>query len=273
MALFQRVYAPARVRKNTTPAVMLTNPIRMFSQALEFIVKPRPSSSAHATTVWIWKRAQTSQPSASAGANDVPKCTLVVVGASDFGVRELGSPTWPDFVRIMEKHEGVWGGCWCVAFHLTTRDLKRLATPAKAFKESLVRANRAHAALVYDGPDVVGWCQFGAPAELPGRMGRFARLAIDEPDWRLTCFFVDRDRRREGIADTALAGALTLIAAKGGGTVDGYPIATRGKPYSSSFLWSGTEPMFLAAGFSRVGALGTSKLVMRKVVDNSAARR
>ena len=200
------------------------------------------------------------------GAGSVPKCTLVSVGVLDFRIKQLGARTWPDFVRVMEKHDGVWGGCWCVAFHLTTRDLKRLATPPREFKESLVRANRAHAALVYDGPDVVGWCQFGTPAELPGRMGGFARLALDEPDWRLTCFFVDRDRRREGIADTALAGALQLIAAKGGGTVDGYPIATRGKPYSSSFLWGGTEPMFLAAGFSQVGALGTSKLVMRKVV-------
>src|SRR6266849_3559528 len=28
-----------------------------------------------------------------------------------FLVRELGRVTWPDFVRIMEKHNGLWGGC------------------------------------------------------------------------------------------------------------------------------------------------------------------
>ena len=97
-------------------------------------------------------------------------------------------------------------------------------------------------------------------------MAGFRKLGEAAPDWRITCFFVDRDRRRKGIAEAALAGALRIIAAKGGGTVDGYPIATRGKPYSSSFLSSGTESMFAAVGFGPLGSLGTSKRVMRKVV-------
>jgi hypothetical protein len=62
-----------------------------------------------------------------------------------------------------------------------------------------------------------------------------------------------------------------MIAAEGGGTVDGYPIATRGKPYSSSFLSGGTEAMFAGAGFSPIGSLGTSKRVMRKVVRSRRA--
>lgn len=183
-----------------------------------------------------------------------------------FQIRELGAPAWPDFVRIMEKHNGVWGGCWCVAFHLTRAEEKQSHEPHRAYKERLVRADRSHAALVYDGKDIVGWCQFGPPEELPGRMGSYARLRATPPDWRLTCFFVDRDRRKEGVAEAALAGALRLIANRGGGTVDGYPIATRGQPYSSSFLWGGTESMFTEAGFKTLGPLGTSKLVMRKTV-------
>ena len=184
-------------------------------------------------------------------------------------IRELGSDTWPDFVRIMEKHNGVWGGCWCVTFHRQSGESHGTAAQNRTDKERLVRANRSHAALVYDGSDVVGWCQFGPPAELPARMRGFAKLGEAPPDWRVTCFFVDRDRRKQGVAEAGLAGALRLIAAKGGGTVDGYPIATRGKPYSSSFLWGGTESMFAEAGFSPLGSLGTSKLVMRRVVKGS----
>jgi len=166
----------------------------------------------------------------------------------------------------MEKHNGVWGGCWCVAYHLKPSGSNTTATSRRAYKEKLVRADRSHAALVYDRANVVGWCQFGPPAELPARMRGFRKLGEAAPDWRLTCFFVDRDRRREGIAEAALAGALRIIAAKGGGTVDGYPIATGGKPYSSSFLFGGTESMFAEVGFRPLGSLGTSKRVMRRVV-------
>jgi hypothetical protein len=97
-------------------------------------------------------------------------------------------------------------------------------------------------------------------------MGGCSKLGVAAPDWRITCVFVDRDRRKEGIAEAALGGALRMIAGKGGGTVDGYPIATRGKRYSSSFLWGGTESMFAEVGFRPIGHLGTSKLVMRRTV-------
>jgi len=133
-------------------------------------------------------------------------------------------------------------------------------------QEKLVREDRSHAALVYDGADVVGWCQFGPPLELPGRMSGYRKLDVPPPDWRITCFFVDRDHRKEGVSKAALQGALRIIARKGGGTVDAYPIDTRGKPYSSSFLWGGTHSMFTKLGFRPLGALGTSKWIMRRVV-------
>ncbi|HSS62020.1 MAG TPA: GNAT family N-acetyltransferase [Candidatus Limnocylindrales bacterium] len=184
-------------------------------------------------------------------------------------IRELGRETWPDFARIVEKHNGVWSGCWCVAFHARSGEPDTAASN-RAYKEKLVWANQSHSALVYEGDDVVGWCQFGPPTELPARMGRLSKLGVDPPDWRITCFFVDRNRRRQGVAEAALAGALRIIAASGGGTVDGYPIATRGRPYSNSFLWAGVESMFADAGFRPILSLGKSKLVMRKVVRRRA---
>jgi hypothetical protein len=110
-----------------------------------------------------------------------------------FSVRELGPSTWPDFERVVEKHNGIWGGCWCTTFHLNRSEEKQWTGKHRALKEELVRTNRSHAALVYDGANVVGWCQFGPPAELPARMSGFNRLGEAPPDWRITCFFVDRE--------------------------------------------------------------------------------
>ena len=186
-------------------------------------------------------------------------------------VRELDTSTWLDFARIVDKHHGVWGGCWCTAFHASPVEQRQTIASRREYKEKLVRANLSHSALVYDGPDVIGWCQFGRTAELPARMKGMSNLGVDPPDWRITCFFVDRDRRQQGVATAALAGAVQMIAAGGGGTVDAYPIAVSEKTYSSGFLWGGTETMFAAAGFHRVGSLGTRKLVMRLQVGRRRA--
>lgn len=204
-----------------------------------------------------------SDPGSHKRGAGIPKARL--------SVRELGSTTWPDFERMVEKHNGVWGGCWCTFFHLTLDESKQWSGKHHEYKEKLVRANRAHAALVYDGPDVVGWCQFGPPVELPARMSAYGKMGLDLPDWRTTCFFVDRDHRREGVARAALEGALRFIKAEGGGTVDGYPIALpQGKKYSSSFIWGGTESMYIDLGFRPLGPLGTSNrvMLMRKIVHS-----
>jgi hypothetical protein len=44
----------------------------------------------------------------------------------------------------------------------------------RAAKEQRVREGNAHAALVFEGEDCVGWCQFGAPGEVPRIKNRAA---------------------------------------------------------------------------------------------------
>jgi GNAT superfamily N-acetyltransferase len=122
--------------------------------------------------------------------------------------------------------------------------------------------------LVFDGDVAVAWCQFGSPAELPSihhRKEYEAGLA-SLPDYRLTCIFVDRSNRREGLARVAVDGALDLIARAGGGVVEAYPHDTAGKKMSSSFLYNGTRSMYEKAGFEYERPKGKSNCVMRKVV-------
>jgi len=85
--------------------------------------------------------------------------------------------------------------------------------------------------------------------------------------WRITCFFVDRDHRRSGVAREALDGALELIAQAGGGEVVSFPNELApGKRTSWSFLHNGTRAMFEQAVFTFERHIGKSKTVMRKTV-------
>ena len=196
------------------------------------------------------------------------------VRSSGFTSRPLAPDTWPAFARLVEKHNGIFGGCWCISFHLGPDEGKRTAAECRAMKESRVREGRAHAALVFDGPDAVGWCQFGSTGELPNIR---SRKAYEEglhglPDWRLTCFFIDRERRGEGIANFALREALREIARLGGGTVEAYPEDVAGRKVSRSFLCSGTLGMFEKAGFEKTRKIALHRWVVVRTVPPDRAK-
>jgi GNAT superfamily N-acetyltransferase len=146
----------------------------------------------------------------------------------------------------------------------------------RAWKERLVREGKAHAALVFDGDAAVAWCQYGSPDELPRiyhRKEYEATRTEAPPDYRVTCFFVDRDYRRKGVAAVALRGALDLIAKAGGGVVEGYPRYTQGKKVSSTFLYSATRSLFEEAGFSYDRPKGKFNCVMPRTASPAKAPR
>jgi ribosomal protein S18 acetylase RimI-like enzyme len=181
-----------------------------------------------------------------------------------YSVRPLNRSTWSDFARLVEKHGGIWGGCWCMAFHPEGVGTGR----TRSDKERRVWERQAHAALVYDGPACVGWCQFGPTDELPRIKHRREYLdgVAELPRWRITCFFVDRDYRHRGVASAALRGALREIARLGGGTLESYPQDVHGRSVSGSFLYNGTLAMFERQGFRRRRRLGKNHWVVSKSV-------
>jgi len=82
--------------------------------------------------------------------------------------------------------------------------------------------------------------------------------------WRITCFFVDRNSRRRGVAGFGLNAALASIKKKGGGIVEAYPSTKAAK--GASLMWSGTVSMFEDMGFRMISQLGKSSVVVQKIV-------
>ena len=185
---------------------------------------------------------------------------------SDLRVVALDAGTWDAFARLVERHNGVFGGCWCTWFHTLAADKTFSADDNRALKQRLVEEGRAHAAVVLDGEEAVAWCQYGSPEELPNIYHRKQYDAeVDRlPDYRITCLFVDKRSRRKGLSAIALRGALDLIAAAGGGVVEGYPHDNGGKKVS--VLYDGTRALFERAGFDFVRPKGTRNCVMRTEV-------
>jgi len=191
----------------------------------------------------------------------------------DYTVEALAPNTWGAFARMMERHNGVFGGCWCTYFHTMHNEKTFDADDNRALKRRLVLEGRAHAALVFDGDEAVAWCEYGSPVELPNIYHRKQyEAALDTlPDYRITCIFVDKRYRRKQLSAVALRGALDLISESGGGVVEGYPHDTGGTKVS--VLYNGTRTLFERAGFAYVRAKGPKNCVMRTKVASPGRRK
>ncbi len=176
---------------------------------------------------------------------------------SDSGLRvvALSGATWPLFADLVERNNGVYGGCWCAPYHV---EYRRGAGGNREFKKELVLCGRARAALVVDSEgQAQGWCQYGPADTLNLKHLRAYREDPPPPaEWRIACLFVDRHHRGLGIARRALAGALDDITSAGGGRVEAISETAAGRAAQARFLFSATVELFEEFHFERVRHVG-----------------
>jgi hypothetical protein len=117
-----------------------------------------------------------------------------------YAIRPLDASTWAAFAELAERNNGIFGGCCCMGYH---PEVSRTdAAQNRAGKERRVQEGRAPAALVIDeGGSAQGWCQYGSPGELPGirHKREYEKDPPPPPDRRITCLFVDKKHRGQGI--------------------------------------------------------------------------
>ena len=136
---------------------------------------------------------------------------------------QLGPRTWGAYARMMERHNGVFGGCWCTYFQTMPSEKTYDADDNLSLKQRLVR-KACPAALVYDGDEAVAW------ASTARRGGCRRSTTAGSTTRRATLPGLSRHvhlRRQEvparQLLPVALRGALDLIEQGGGGVVQGYP--------------------------------------------------
>lgn len=186
-----------------------------------------------------------------------------------YTTRPLDGSTWDAFAELVERNNGIFGGCWCIYFHPDCAERGQGYEGNRALKKRLVEAGQAHAALVMVGDEAIAWAEYGTPDELPTIHHRKQYLAEADvvPDYRITCIFVDKRHRGQGYAKVALIGALDLIAGQGGGVVEGYPHEIGEKRMNNSFVYNGTRTMYEQAGFEFVRSKGMKNTVMRRTIQ------
>lgn len=185
-------------------------------------------------------------------------------------IHPLGPDRADDLVRLFEANS-VTRGCWCMFWRLPSSAFRAGGRDAlrAAFLARIAESPRPPGLLAYDAAGPAGWVQITPREELP----RFqkvptARPAADTPQgtWALSCFFIRKDRQRQGLM-TALARAACGHAAGNGAAAVEAAARRPGGSGAAAMAWgegfTGLVPALARAGFREIEDRSPLRVLMR----------
>ena len=181
--------------------------------------------------------------------------------------RPLTPERWDDVVALFGER-GACAGCWCMYWR---RDAKAYtegkgAGNRAAFRR-IVRRGGEPGILAYADGEPIGWCAVAPRADYP-RLDRSRVLAPldDAPVWSISCLFVARPWRRQGISERLIEVAVAHARSNGAKVVEAYPIDPKG-PQPDAFVWTGLASAYERAGFREAARRSPTRPIMRREVS------
>ena len=175
----------------------------------------------------------------------------------DLDFRPVDATTLPAFEAFFAT-PGAPKYCWCMAFRRTPEEVK-VANSANSRKQILgrIRDGVPVGLLAKEGDETVGWVSVAPRGTFRNLKGPPEQAG--ESVWSISCLFVPRSRRGEGLSRELIAGAVAHARASGATVVEAYPV----DPDSPSYRHMGFVLVFAAAGFTDLGRAGKRRHVMR----------
>lgn len=167
---------------------------------------------------------------------------------------------------------GACGGCWCMSWRREKRsdfEAQKGGGNRLAFKE-LVDSGHVPGILAYAGGQPVGWCSTGPRDSFPF-LGRSRTLGPvdDHPVWSVSCFFVAKGFRHQGLSTRLVRAAADYAKRRGATVVEGYPVISTMGEMPAAFAWTGLAGTFVEAGFTEVLRRSKSRPIMRLYLAGS----
>jgi GNAT superfamily N-acetyltransferase len=139
--------------------------------------------------------------------------------------------------------------------------------------KSIVNAGRKPGIIAYAGNEPVGWCAVAPREAYVGlETSRLLKPVDDRLVWSVSCLFVRKGYRRQGISAKLLRAAVDFAARQGATVVEGYPSEPSTNKMPDPFLWHGVPSAFKAAGFKEVTRRSKSRPIMRYEIQPASAR-
>ncbi len=192
------------------------------------------------------------------------KSERLIIDRTKLGFHPLDKSRWKDFEKLFGER-GACGGCWCMSWRLKRAEFQKQAGEGnkKAMKK-LVNENETIGIIAYYGEEPIGWCAV-APREKHIRLenSKVLKRIDDKPAWSITCFFIDKKFRRQGISIELIKEAIKFCRSKGVRTIEAYPTVPYSDSIPAAFAWTGIPSAFEKAGFIEVERRSRTRPMMR----------
>ena len=175
-------------------------------------------------------------------------------------IRPLTPDLWPALEDLFGEN-GACNGCWCMYWRIGSAYRKRSRGKNKAAFREVVTHGPPPGLLAFDGDVAVGWCQLTPRDALPwlDRVWRLQRLD-DVPVWSLSCLYVRKGYRKQGVTSALIAAALKAARRAKAPALEAYPFDADESPSASGTGYAST---FARAGFKTVARRTPPRPVMR----------
>jgi GNAT superfamily N-acetyltransferase len=174
---------------------------------------------------------------------------------------------WADLEALFGER-GACGGCWCMAWRLPKREWDAgKGEPNRRALRRMVTNGPPPGVLAYKDEEAVGWCAVAPRQEyVVLERSRVLRPLDETPVWSVSCLFVKRPFRRQGVSVALLRGVVAFVRKQGGKVVEGYPVEPRKGTMPDTFAWTGLLRAFLEAGFIEMPRWSPSRPIVRYLI-------
>jgi GNAT superfamily N-acetyltransferase len=180
--------------------------------------------------------------------------------------RALSIDNWSDFEAVMGPN-GASRGCWCMHWRLSISEwTEQRGDGNRHAMRRLAKKTPPPGLIGYLNREPIAWCSLGPRAVFP-RLERSPLMKSVEDDGAcaITCLFVHRKHRHNGLLPTLIEAACSYAAKRGYKTVEGYPVEPPpGKQAGSDTAMTGIASAFRKAGFVEVARPRKDRPIMRK---------
>jgi GNAT superfamily N-acetyltransferase len=178
----------------------------------------------------------------------------------DVRVTPLTVELWPAFEDLFESGTAC-KRCWCMYWRTGSAYRKRTAGVNKAAFYGITQVGPPPGLLALKGDTAVGWCQLSPRASLPWLdRTRDLKRVDDLPVWCISCFYVRKGCRKQGVTTALIREALKVARSAGAPALEAYPLDADLTP-STSF--TGFASTFLRLGFKPVARRVPARPIMR----------